>query len=143
MADLGEAAGGGGADAFARTVGATKLGEASLDCPVAADERVEIRVGNLRRVLLVVECVVMADLPGQARKLCLGFCLGQLVDGLLRGGRQDANLAPSRRSAAARASSLIVVPESMRAISSRRAAASSSPAWVRLPALPALFSTRQ
>ena len=62
MADLGEAGGCRGADLLARAVGAAQLGKARLDRLVALDQRVIVRVGHLRRVLLVIELVVMGDL---------------------------------------------------------------------------------
>ena len=147
MADLGEAGCRRGANLLARAVGPAQLGKTSLDRLVALDQSVIGRVGYLRRILLIIELAVMSDPGREIGKGGLRLRLGQLVDWLFRCCLLRLLHAPPpaaiSRSAAARASSLTVAPESMRAISSRRAGPSRATTPVRLPALPLLFSTRQ
>src|SRR4029077_12060810 len=143
MAHLGETASRWGTHALARAVRAPQLGEALFDFPVAVDQRVVIGVGNFGRVLLIVQAVVMRDFRGQSGEFRLGFCLAEFGGRFFLWRTHDTTRDPSRQSAVARASSLTLAPDSMRAISSRRAAASSSLARVRLPTLLALFSTCQ
>ena len=118
-----------------------QLRKARLDRGVALPERVVFGVGDGRRVLLVVAPVVLGDLGGEPLQLRRRLRFGQLVDwsaGLPRPDhlrflpivpagpsfRLRPQAAPFiSRSAAARASSEIVAPASMRAISSRRAVA--------------------
>src|SRR5262249_62385712 len=63
MAHLGEAARRRGADALARAVGAYQVWEPPLDRVVAAAQRVIGGIGNLWRVLLMIEAGVGTHLP--------------------------------------------------------------------------------
>ena len=80
MAHLAEGLDGGGADALGRAVGAHVLGKARLDRRIALAQRVVVGVGDLRRVLRVVELVVVRDLAREPLELRLCLRLGQLVD---------------------------------------------------------------
>src|SRR5215216_522148 len=159
-----------GADALGRRVGADELGKTRLDRIVAPPQRVVFGIGNGRRILLVVAPVVRADLLREARKLLLRLRCGQLVDRDVSGGacthgkpgssslggrpraawgsaaHEPAHPAAAliSRSAAARASSVISAPASMRAISSRRrsAATSAMRVVIRLPRSSALLVMR-
>ena len=55
-------------------------GKARLDRLVAAPQLVVFGVGNLRRVLGVIEPVVMRDLGGEPRQLGARLLLGQQLD---------------------------------------------------------------
>ena len=68
--------GGGGADLDAGAVGADEVGELGLQLAVAADEGVIFGVGNLRRVVGVIEAVVVRDLGGETLQLGGGFGFG-------------------------------------------------------------------
>ena len=77
VADLGEAAFRCAADAVGGRVGADQLREACLDRGVAPAQRIVLRVGDLRCVLLVVQTIVMRDLARQCREFGGGFRLGK------------------------------------------------------------------
>src|SRR5690348_5158246 len=144
MPHLGEAGGGRRTDAPRRAVGADEIGKARFDRRVAAAQGVVIGVGNLRRVVLVIEFVVSRDFRGQTLQLRLGFGLAELVDrGLARWRAAHARAPAINEAAAARASAVIDAPDSMRAISSRRASADSSSTRVDVFCAAWLFSTRQ
>ncbi len=81
MAHLAEALGRGRADAFRGTVGPYELGEALFDRRVAPAQHIVLGVGNLRRVLPVVELVVVADERSEAAELGLGIGPLQVLDG--------------------------------------------------------------
>ena len=83
---------------------------------VLADQRVIFRVRKLRRVVVVIERIVPRDLGGEERQAFGGI----------------AHAASSSRSACARASSVTVAPDSIRAISSRRSASSRARTPVRV-----------
>ena len=106
--------------------------EARLDRGVAPAQRIVLGVADLRRVLLMVEAIVVGDLLRQLRKFGGGVLFRRVIASTAaavcgRGLRRCAahTAAPSRSSAAARAASVTVSPASMRAISSRRCGASS------------------
>src|SRR5579862_8313196 len=139
MAHLGKARGGRGADALGGAVRADQRGKARFDRAVALPQLVIFRIGDLRRVFGVVELIVMRDLAGEFLQLGLRFGLGKLSDrlsggfaGTRRFGRAHAFAPAMRLAAAARASAVTALPESIRAISSRRALGSSSSTRVRL-----------
>ena len=93
-----------GADARGRAVGAHERGKARLDGRVALAQRVVVGVGDLRRVLRVVELVVVRDLAREPLELGLRLRLGQLVDGLVgRTRRLHARETASARDAKSRA----------------------------------------
>ena len=71
MAHLAEGLDGRGADALGRAVGAHEVGKARLDRGVALAQRIVVGIGDLRRVLAVVELVVMGDLARQPLELGL------------------------------------------------------------------------
>ena len=84
------------ADLGAGAVRANEVGEGGLELGIAAHQRVIVGVGDLRRVLLVVEAVVVRDLAGEALQLLRGFGFGHGprvsgvrcgAGGLLRGAR--------------------------------------------------------
>ena len=79
MAHLAEGLDGCGADPPRRAVGAHQLGKARLDRRIALAQRVVVGVGDLRRVLGVVELVVVRDLARQPLELGRRLRLGQLV----------------------------------------------------------------
>ena len=79
--DLAEAFGRRRADAFRGAVGAHELGEACLDRRVAPAQCVVLGVGDLRRVLAVIELVMVADERGEAAKFGLGIGPLQRLDG--------------------------------------------------------------
>src|SRR5215472_1533021 len=149
MAHFGEARRGRGADPSRRAVGANEIGKARLDRLVALTQRVIIGVGNLRRVFLMIELVVMCDLGGERLELGLRLGRGQSLDRSalvplrLGAGRAHARAPAKRLAAAARASAVIAAPESMRAISSRRSASLNASTLVALAFLPSLRATRQ
>ena len=87
-----------------------------------ATQHIIVRIGDRRRVLLVVEHIVLGNFISQRLPFHARFQRHQLVN---RKGPQRVRLgahraASIRRVAAARASSVISAPESIRAISSRR-----------------------
>src|SRR5207247_10172162 len=65
-------------------VGADRLGKAPLYGAVAPPQFVIRGIGNLGRVLSVIELVVMQDLGGEPRQLGSRLLLGQLLDRPLR-----------------------------------------------------------
>ena len=81
--DLGEAGSRLGADARARRIGALQAGEQRLDRAVALDQRVILRVADLRRVLLVIERVVVGDFLGEPLQLGLGLAWTELFGRLV------------------------------------------------------------
>src|SRR5262249_42831031 len=129
---LGELFRGLGANPVGQALRRPQLGKARLDVLVPTSELVVLRVRDDRRVPLVVELVVLGDLLAEGAMLLIGFDERQLLDclGSWRGhalrvkgaiGRDQAPRDPaSSRAAAARASSVMVAPASIRAISSRR-----------------------
>ncbi len=143
MRDLGEARGGRGADAPARAVDADEIGEALLERGVAPPQRVVFRVGNRRRVLLVISAVVLGDGLGQALELFPGLRRRQLRDRRRLGAARHGRAPAIRLAAAARASAVTALPDSMRAISSRRSSAVSSSTRVKVRACACCLATRQ
>ncbi len=150
MDDLGEGLRRRRADAAVGTVGADQFRETRLDLVVATAQRVVGCVGNLRRVFLVIELVVIGDLPGETFQLGFRRILGQVGDAARFGrglalalGAAHARVAAISDSAAARAAAVTAEPESMRAISSRRCSASSRCAVVIVAPPRRDFSTRQ
>src|SRR5581483_11418835 len=72
--------------ALRRAVGAHELRKSPLDRLVALAQGVVVGVGDLRRILPVLELVVAGDLAGEPLQLGGGLAFAQLVDGLgLRG----------------------------------------------------------
>src|SRR6516165_11970544 len=120
--------------------------EAGFDLVIARAQRVILGVGDLRRVLAIIKLVVMGNLRNEPLQLEGGFGFIQLSNGLrcerrsrlgfLLGLAFAHNHHAERlisRSAAARASSVMVWPASMRAISSRRCGPSSTATRVAMP----------
>ena len=123
VGDLRETGGGRGADPARRAVVAHQVGETGLYRVVAAAQRVVFRVRHLGSVAPVIALVVVGDLVRQPLELGFRLGAGQGV-GVLRAAH---GASPAMRlSAAARASSVTLMPASMRAISSRRVSRSSS-----------------
>ena len=83
---LAEAGGGRGAHAKGGAVGALQLGKARLDALVAPPQRIVVGIADHRRVLLVIELVVLRDQGGEAGQLHLGLGGAQFFDVLLRDG---------------------------------------------------------
>ena len=140
VADLGEARCRRCAHALARAVGALQIGEARLDGLVAPPQGVVLGVAQLGRGLGVIELVVAPDLLRQALQLALRLIRREF----LRWRPVAAHRLPraSRLPAAARASSVICAPESMRAISSRRSSSVSNVTLAAAPCSPSLLLTR-
>ena len=67
MGDLRKDAGGRRADLARRAVGANKLRETRLDLLVAPLQRIVVRIRNLRRILAVIERVMIAQAPLASR----------------------------------------------------------------------------
>ena len=65
MGNLGERAGRCRAEPLRRRIRSHQLREALLEVAVFANERVIFRVGNLRRILVMIELVVPSNLPRQ------------------------------------------------------------------------------
>ena len=152
MGDLGEPGGRGGADPACRAVGSDQLGKPGLDVTVAAAQRVVIGIGNLGRRIGVIKPVVVFDLLRQRGELGPGLVIGERVDRpqlqLLttppRGGRRPHARPPAiRLAAAARASAVMLRPDSMRAISSCLVSSSSSSTRVTVWRAARLLATRQ
>src|SRR5436305_1133638 len=148
MRDLGEAGRGRRANSARRAVGTDQFGEASLDRGVPLAQPVVFGIAELRRRVRVIKPVVMDDLDSEAGQLALRFLFGQQFDRALGDiGRRRLGLhgrAPAiRLAAAARASAVIVLPDSMRAISSWRVSASSSSTEVMVSRWPCFLATRQ
>ena len=101
----------------------TQVGETGLYRVVAAAQRVVFFVRHLGSVAPVIALVVVGDLARQPLELGLRLAAGQGV-GVLRAAHEAS--PAMRLSAAARASSVTLMPASMRAISSRRVSRSSS-----------------
>src|SRR6185312_4769426 len=96
------------------------------------------------RVLLMIEPVVMGDRLGELRQLFLGLRRRQLLDRRRRLGAARHGRAPAiRLAAAARASAVAALPDSMRAISSRRSPADSSSTRVIVRVCACCLATRQ
>ena len=104
--------------------GTDQGGKHRLQRVVAPAQGVVFRVADFRRVPAVIERIVPGDFRGQTRKLRCGV-LGGVAGNILAVDAHDGPLA-IRLSAAARASSVIRAPASIRAISSRRSSAWSS-----------------
>ncbi len=68
-------------DAVGRRVVANEMWEACLDCRVASAQRVIVCVADLRRILLVVQPVVMRDLPRQMFEFGCRVRFGEVLDG--------------------------------------------------------------
>ena len=114
--------------------------EALLERDVALAQRVILGIGQLGRIVAIVEPIVARQLLGQPGELGLGFGLAQHRD--VRGGHQPGPATRIRLAAAARAASVTSAPASIRAISSRRSGWASSrtstrvlPPPTRLPTL--------
>ena len=144
MGDFRESGRGRGPDPAGRAVVAHQIGKACLERVVAPAQRVVFGVAHLGRVAAMIAFVVMGDFtrqPLEFRRRRVGRQLGRV----LRAGHGAVPVI--RLSAAARASSVTVMPASMRAISSRRLSRSSSSTIVlisRLDRSPvSRFRTRQ
>ena len=140
VADLGEARCRRRAHALARAVGALQLGKARLDGLVAPPQHVVRGIAQLGRGMGVVELVVAPDLLRQTLQLALRGIRREVLR--RRGVAAHRLPRASRLSAAARASSVICAPESMRAISSRRSSSVSSATLAAAPCSPSLLLTR-
>ena len=147
MGDLPEAGGRRSADLFRRAVAARQVGEGGLDGLQAAAQRVVVGVGDPGCVVLVISLVVGGDFLSQGVQFSRRFQRRQRVNGDTGG---DAGVigvhgpAPSSRlSAAARASSVILAPASMRAISSLRPLSDSASTVVNTPGSASDFDTSQ
>src|SRR5262249_50723998 len=119
------------------------LRKSPFDVVVSHAQCVVFGVGYRRRIVLIVTLVVPGDFARQARELLRRFRVGQLADRLVletahararflatgRGGSASVN----SRFAAARASSVTIAPESVRAISSILSPSSSSATRVASP----------
>ena len=96
-----------------------EMGKCRFQHLVTAAQRIVFGVGNRRIIFLIVASVVGSDFNRQ-----------QLQLRLLRLGHRDIGrhcaISAIRLSAAARASSVILAPASMRAISSRRSSSDNS-----------------
>ena len=79
MGDLGEACGRCRAEPFGRRIRPNQMREALLQLAVLADQRVIFPVGDLRRVLVVIEPVVPRDLLRQPHQPVGRLGLGQLL----------------------------------------------------------------
>src|SRR5690349_17489356 len=119
MNDLGKFFARFGADAMAGTVVSDKIGKARLDRRVALAQLVIGRIRNRRRVVQIVAPVVRCQLVCQPFELVRSFGARQLLDWLLgssharlRSFRAGVWASTRRRRAAARASSVTVVPDS-------------------------------
>ena len=144
MGDLGKAGGRRRADPARRAVGADQLRKARLDRIVAPAQLVIGGVADLGRILGVIQLVVMRDLGGEAGQFALRLLLGQQFDRTRRDLRGCHGRAPAiRLAAAARASAVTMLPDSMRAISSCRVSASSSSTRVTVAFSPCRLATRQ
>ena len=140
MADLGETRRGRRAHAVARAVGTLEIGEAGLDGLVAPTQHVIVSIAQLRRGAGVIELIVARDLLRQTLQLTLRCVAGEVFGrcGFVAHGSPRASRLP----AAARASSVISAPESIRAISSRRWSSVSSATRAVAPCSPSLLVTR-
>ena len=97
MRHFGQVSGGRRADLHARRIGADELRKRRLDRRVAPHQRVVIGVGNLRRVVGVIEPVVMRDLRREPFEL--GGGVG--IVGGKRGGHGISYRGCARRSSTA------------------------------------------
>src|ERR1041385_4269769 len=136
-----------GAYPASRAVAADQLGKARLDRRVALAQPVVFGVADLGHVLRVVKLIVMRDLGGETGELALCLLFGQQFDrarrDVWRRRLRFHGRAPAiRLAAAARASAVIVLPDSMRAISSWRVSGSSSSTEVIVACCPCFFATR-
>ncbi len=104
-------------DLAARRIGAHQLREGRLELGIAPHQRIVFLIGDLGRILGMIEPVVMRNRLRQPH---------QLVGGIGFGHPGLHHTPSSSRSACARASGVISAPLSMRAISSCRPASSSS-----------------
>src|SRR5205085_5793983 len=112
---------------------------------VALAQRVVFGVGDLRRILGVVAPVVMRDFGSEAGEFGLRLLFGQELDRTV-GETDHVSHAPPpaiRLAAAARASAVTILPDSMRAISSCRVSGSSSSTRVTVARVPCCLSMRQ
>ena len=76
------------ANALGGTVGAHMLGKACLNGSIALAQGIVVGVGDLGRVLGIIEEVVMGDLAREPLELAVGFRDGELIDNLV-GRRLD------------------------------------------------------
>ena len=79
-------------DLLGRTVGIDEPRKPRLDRLQALAQLVVLGVGDLRRVLLVIEPVVMADLLGETLVLGARLALGEIVD--LQRAPQPLSISP-------------------------------------------------
>ena len=110
-----------GTDPFAGTVFTNEVGKCRFQHLVTATQRIVFGVGDRRVIFLIVAGVVGSDFGRQPLQFRGHFGFGQFRDI----GRHCA-ISAIRLSAAARASSVILAPASMRAISSRRSSSDNS-----------------
>ena len=83
VAHLGKARRRRGADPLRQAFKRAQLRKARLDRVIALAQRVVVRVGNGRRVVLIIAPVVLGDLGFEPRVLGLGLLFGEIVDGRL------------------------------------------------------------
>ena len=102
VADLVERPGRRAADPLGRRVGRREVGERGLERDQLAEERVVVGVGQLRRVLLVVEAVGALDRLGELRVAPGGPPPAERRRGLLDQGRVDGQRGPSSATRSAR-----------------------------------------
>src|SRR5271166_159883 len=150
MRDLGEACGWGRADLPRRAVATDQFRKARLERSIALTQRVVLGMGNVRRRIGVIKPVVTSDFVGEFGQFVARFFLGQGVDRRQFGGcaaamprRAHAWRPAIRLAAAARASAVMVWPDSIRAISSCLLSRSSSSTRVTVLRWSRRFATRQ
>ncbi len=81
VADRGELGRDRRTDHLGRRIGHGQLGESALDLDRPALQRVVVGVGNLGRVVAVIQGVVTRQLGGQVGEFLPGLVFGQLIDG--------------------------------------------------------------
>jgi hypothetical protein len=100
MSDLGETAGGRRAQSLRRRIRSHKLREARLKLAVLAHQRVIFRVGNLRRILVVIKFVVPRNFLRQPHQPVGGIRVAQSINvrqGLPRAGSRSLSTTARRR----------------------------------------------
>ena len=120
MSNLGKSQHGRGPDAFRGTVIAFQIGKACFDINITLPQGVIVTVGNARRIFLIVSRVMDDNFLCQSFQFSGSLFARQLRD---RFGAAHRAPASSNLPAAARASGVMLAPDSIRATSSRRASA--------------------
>ena len=67
----------GGADLRIRRIGADQMRELGFERVVFADQRIIVRVADLRRILIMIEPVMLRHVPGKAHQAIGGFGFGK------------------------------------------------------------------